>query len=138
MEVLDIQFESWNVFHLRFNWFAILLLFLIILVVYWISDIVSRRVIKKSIMIDEINLGIGNSSVKLIYDKKDREIAYKLWVELSTRKIGIPFDKEYDVIIEVYNSWYEFFRIARELLKAVPVSRLAYSSDLIDLTESTE
>ena len=45
------------------------------------------------------------------------------------------FDKEHDVITEVYNSWYEFFKIARELLKDIPASRLPYSNDLIELTE---
>lgn len=80
-------------------------------------------------------MGIGDSSVKLTYNKKDQAIAYKLWVELSTRKIGLMFDKEYDVITEVYNSWYEFFKIARELLKDIPASRLPYSNDLIVLTE---
>ena len=90
---------------------------------------------KHSITIDEVNLGIGDTSVKLVYNKKDQEIAYKLWVELSTRKIGLPFDQENDVISEVYNSWYDFFKIARELLKEIPVSRLPYSNDLIKLTE---
>ena len=91
---------------------------------------------KHCIIFDEINLGIGrNSSVKLKYNKKDQEVAYKLWVELSTRKIGLPFDRENDVINEVYDSWYEFFKIARELLKDIPVSRLPYSNDLIKLTE---
>ena len=80
-------------------------------------------------------MGIGDSSIKLIYNKKDQEIAYKLWVELSTRKIGLPFEREYDVIAEVYDSWYEFFKIARELIKEVPASRLPYSNDLIELTE---
>lgn len=61
---------------------------------------------------DEIILGIGrNSSVKLKYNRKDQEVAYKLWVELSTRKIGLPFDQENDVITEVYNSWYDFLRL---------------------------
>ena len=35
----------------------------------------------------------------------------------------------------MYNSWYDFFKIARELLKDIPASRLPYSNDLIKLTE---
>ena len=49
---------------------------------------------KHSITINEVNLGIGDTSVKLVYNKKDQEIAYKLWVELSTRKIGLPLIKK--------------------------------------------
>ena len=131
MEIFGVEFESWNVVLLRLNWFTIILLLVIIFVVSWIYSVVNNRISRKSITIDEINLGIGDSSVKLTYNKKDQEIAYKLWVELSTRKIGLMFDKEYDVITEVYNSWYEFFKIARELLKDIPVSRLPYSNDLI-------
>ena len=54
----------------------------------------------------------------------DSQIAYKIWVELSTRKIGIPVDIEKDVIVEVYNSWYQFFGITRELIKEIPASKL--------------
>ena len=135
MEIFGVEFESWNVVLLRLNWFAIILFFVIIFAVSWIYRVVNNRINRKSITIDEINLGIGDSSVKLTYNKKDQEIAYKLWVELSTRKIGLMFDKEHDVITEVYNSWYEFFKIARELLKDIPASRLPYSNDLIELTE---
>ena len=135
MEIFGVEFESWNVVLLRLNWFAIILLLVIIFVVSWIYSVVNNRISRKSITIDEINLGIGDISVKLTYNKKDQEIAYKLWVELSTRKIGLMFDKEHDVITEVYNSWYEFFKIARELLKDIPASRLPYSNDLIVLTE---
>ena len=67
--------------------------------------------------------------------KKDQEIAYKIWVELSTRKIGIPFEKEYDIIIEIYDSWYEFFKITRDLLKEIPVNKISHSNELILLTE---
>ena len=87
-------------------------------------------------MVDEVSLGIGNSQVKLKYNKKDQEIAYKLWVELSTRKIGLDFDPENDVVFEVYDSWYNFFTIARELMKEIPVERLKYSPELIELTET--
>ena len=62
-------------------------------------------------------------------------IAYKIWVELSTRKIGLRFDEENDVIKEVYDSWYKFFETVRELLKEVPANRIPYASKLIDLTE---
>lgn len=135
MEIFGVEFESWNVVLLRLNWFTIILLFVIIFVASWIYSVINNHINRKSITIDEINLGIGDSSVKLTYNKKDQEIAYKLWVELSTRKIGLIFDKEHDVITEVYNSWYEFFKIARELLKDIPASRLPYSNDLIVLTE---
>lgn len=132
MELFGIEFENWNTLILRLNWFAIVVSFGLVNVGIYI---LKKCIYKKSIIVDEINLGIGDSGVKLTYNRKDQEIAYKLWVELSTRKIGILFDKEHDVISEVYISWYEFFKIARELLKEIPASRLPYSNDLIELTE---
>lgn len=135
MNIIDIEIESWNTFIFKFNWIAVI----ITLIVLWGISFLLKKCInyvnKKSVTIDEVNLGIGNSSVKLSYSKKDQEIAYKLWVELSTRKIGLRFDKENDVIKEVYDSWYKFFETARELLKDIPANRIAFSSDLIELTE---
>lgn len=135
MQILNLEFESWNIILLKINWVTVLAAFAILFVVVWVFKRIYGYLNKKSIVIDEVCLGIGDSSVKLKYDKKDQEIAYKLWVELSTRKIGLLYDEENDVITEVYNSWYEFFKTARELLKQVPVHRLKYSDELIKLTE---
>lgn len=81
-----------------------------------------------------MQLGIGNNNVKFKINRNNQEIAYKLWVELSTRKIGLEFEPEYDVIIEVYNSWYAFGGTARDLLKEIPVEAIDKSDYLIKLT----
>lgn len=135
LNLFNIELESWNIIVIKLNWLAIIILLIALLVICLIFKKCMSIVNKCSVTISEVNLGIGNSSVKLSYSKKDQEIAYKLWVELSTRKIGLPFDQENDVINEVYDSWYEFFKIARELLKEIPSSRITYSSDLIQLTD---
>lgn len=74
--------------------------------------------------IDEAELGVGNQKVKLRANRDDLRVAYQLWVELSTRKIGLPIDYDDDVIVEVYDSWYQFFGITRELIKDIPPSKL--------------
>ncbi len=74
--------------------------------------------------IDTAELGIGSHKISFKPNLRDQEIAYKIWVELSTRKIGLPIDLEHDVISEVYDSWYNFFSITRELIKDIPVSKL--------------
>lgn len=121
---------------MRFN---IVLVFLLVFIAFLISCFIKHIKHffgKNSIEINEINLGIGtNSSIKLKYNSKEKDIAYKLWVEISTRKIGLKFDEENDVITEVYDSWYEFFKIARELMKEIPVNN---SSNVIRLTDLTE
>jgi len=74
--------------------------------------------------VDETELGIGNHKIKLSLNKTDTQIAYKIWVELSTRKIGLEVDLDKDLFIHVYSSWYEFFKITRELIKEVPAEKL--------------
>lgn len=106
MNIINIEIQEWTTVLFKFNWLAIV----IILALIWILSFLMKKCLnhinKKCITVDEMSLGIGNSSVKFSYSKKDQEIAYKIWVELSTRKIGLPYDKKNDVIKEVYDSWY--------------------------------
>jgi len=78
--------------------------------------------------VDEAEIGIGSAKVKLRPNMTDRQVAYSIWVELSTRKIGLPIDFEHDVIIEIYDSWYSFFSVTRELLKTVPINKVRRGS----------
>lgn len=74
--------------------------------------------------IDEAEFGIGNQRIRLRPNSVDQQIAYKIWVELSTRKIGLPIDLNDDVVVEIYDSWYNFFSVTRDLIKDVPVAKL--------------
>lgn len=78
--------------------------------------------------IDTAEMGIGSHRISFKPNLRDQEIAYKIWVELSTRKIGLPIDLEHDVIAEVYDSWHTFFSITRELIKDIPVSKVKHES----------
>lgn len=71
----------------------------------------------------EIKLGgIGKVSIKPNYEV--RQIAHKAWVELNTRKAGLPIDKENDVIGDIYESWYNLFGEIRALTRDIPASKL--------------
>ena len=135
MNIIEFEFENFYTVLLRINWIAIIVGLILVCLLPILWKYINKHLNKKSINVSQLDLGIGNSTIKLTYNKKDQEVAYKLWVELSTRKIGIPFDEENDVIVEVYNSWYEFFKIARETIKEIPAERIPYSSELINLTE---
>lgn len=95
------------------------------LIILWlvIRLFTSWRAPWRSFVIDAAEFGLGNQKIKLRPNDIDRQIAYKIWVELSTRKIGLEIDLDNDVISEVYDSWYNFFAITRELIKEVPVSK---------------
>lgn len=134
MNIFEFQFENWYTFCARFNWLALIITLIIIGFILYIIKKSTKKLGYHYIDVDAVTLGIGKNNIKLKYNKKDQEIAYKLWVELNTRKIGLPYDEKNDVIVEVYNSWYEFFKIARELLKDIPPSRLHYSAKLITVT----
>lgn len=91
------------------------------------------RLSGKWLEINEAEIGIGNQKIKIKPNYEDIQIAYKLWVELSTRKIGLPIDFEHDVIIEIYKSWYEFFRLTRELIKNIPVAKIRKGEGTVSL-----
>lgn len=78
--------------------------------------------------IDSAEFGLGDQKISLKPNDTDRQIAYSIWVELSTRKIGLPIDVEDDVIAEIYESWYAFFSVTRELIKDIPVSKVRSDS----------
>jgi hypothetical protein len=129
MDLLRISIDpNWNIQVFANKWLllavlfpAVLLLLRILHAKYW------GRPAWRSFEIDEAEIGIGNQRIKIKPNCDDRQIAYKLWVELSTRKIGLPIDFENDVIPEIYASWYSFFKLTRDLIKDIPVSRLAKS-----------
>lgn len=136
MDIINIELENWYSLSIKLNYIAIILLFVILFGVSIIVKKILPLLHKNSMYIDEVELGIGtNSKVKFKFSREDREIAYKLWVEMSTRKIILPFDEENDVIVEVYDSWYSFFGIARGLLKDIPVEKLNSSKQLISVTD---
>ena len=121
MNIINVSFDGFTTINFSINWIVIAVLVLLVAGVAWGIKKVLPLIGRRSISVDQASIGIGNSSITLKLNKKDQEIAYKLWVELSTRKIGLPYDEDNDVIAEVYDSWYTFFKIARDLLKDIPV-----------------
>lgn len=77
--------------------------------------------------IDEAEIGLGSNKVKVKPNFEDMQVAYQLYVELSTRKIGLPIDFEDDFLIEVYDSWFEFFKVTREHIKSIPAQKIRRS-----------
>ena len=82
----------------------------------------------RSFEIDQAEIGVGSSKFRFKPNLTDRQVAYAIWVELSTRKIGLPIDFEHDVVAEIYDSWHNFFTVTRDLIKSVPVSYIRRQS----------
>jgi hypothetical protein len=102
--------------------FSLVLLALGVAFLIW--NLVGHRLgIWRRLEIDGAVFGLGDQKISLRPNITDMQVAYRIWVELSTRKIGLPILLEDDVLVEVYDSWYSFFAVTRELIKEVPVSR---------------
>jgi hypothetical protein len=90
----------------------------------------------KSLTLDRAEFGMGAGRVTLSPNYTDRQVAYQVWVEMSTRKIGLPIDLDDDVIAEIYDSWHSFFGVTRDLVKSIPVNRVSdkCTKEIIDLS----
>lgn len=78
----------------------------------------------KQFEIDQAEIGVGRNKLRFRPNSADRQVAYAIWVELSTRKIGLPIDFEHDVVAEIYDSWFNFFTVTRDLVKGIPVNQV--------------
>jgi hypothetical protein len=126
--LLSLEWDSarWN-FDLNLSvWLALgfLLVFGMLAVWHWRAGGWSFR----SFEIDQAEIGVGKSKFKFRPNVTDRQVAYAIWVELSTRKIGLPIDLDHDVISEIYDSWYNFFSVTRDLVKGIPVTQIKRDS----------
>jgi hypothetical protein len=82
----------------------------------------------RSFEIDQAEIGVGNNKFRFKPNLADRQVAYAIWVELSTRKIGLEIDFEHDVLAEIYDSWYNYFTVTRDLIKGIPVAQVKRDS----------
>ena len=78
--------------------------------------------------IDQAEIGVGDTKLSFRPNLTDRQVAYAIWVELSTRKIGLPIDLSDDVIAEIYDSWYNYFSVTREMIKTISVTKVRNKS----------
>ena len=98
---------------------ASILIILIVIVIYFIYGTI-KFFLKKKFKIVTMNINIANiGSVSIEKNRDISKIAHKAWVEIMTRKVGLLFEEDKDVIVEVYNSWYALFELIRELLKEI-------------------
>lgn len=101
----------------------IIILVILIIICKWIYVLIRKHKISKYEIV-ELNVNIGKfGSVKIVANKEVSLIAYQAWVEIITRKVGLLFEDNKDVITEIYDSWYQIFKVIRELLKSVESSK---------------
>ncbi len=134
MDIFKLYFDDdWNLL-ISFHW-TIYLLLAIVLVIWIIRFFKNKLLFHQNIEIDSAEIGIQGQKIKIKPNYTNVDIAYKIWVELNTRKIGLPIDFENDVIVEVYKSWYQFFGITRELIKGLPATKIRGDKSTKELIE---
>lgn len=83
-------------------------------------------------------LSRNNRHGKPLRDPEAFRVAYQLWVELKTRKLGQPILTDHDIVVEIYDSWYAFFKASRELIKAIPLHRRPSDGQMRELIHVSE
>jgi len=105
-------------------WVLLIVVIIVMAIFIWRTGFFRRS---SKLVLKSAQIGFGNGTLTYEVNDSDFQIAYSIWVELATRKLGIPIDLENDVIVEVYDSWYSFFGVTRELIKSIPASKLKKS-----------
>lgn len=77
----------------------------------------------------EIVVPFVGGKVKITPNHDVLRVAHQAWTEITTRKAGLEFEEKHDVIVEVYDSWYDLFKEIRSLIKAIPAHKLKESKD---------
>jgi hypothetical protein len=99
----------------------------------------SRRI--KRYKLVKVNIPLGNiGEAEFAPNEKDIQIAHEIWVELVTRKAAQPIDEENDVLVEIYDSWYELFKRVRTLIAEIPPDLLRHESStqkVVDIATKT-
>jgi hypothetical protein len=90
-----------------------------------------RRRLQATAVSVGLPFGLGSTT----YDTRplDRIVAWKLYVQLVTRKAALPFNSDRDRVDEVLNSLFELFGVARELLLELRPADIAASSGVAEL-----
>ena len=88
--------------------------------------------------VEEVSLNVGGAEFKIKPNRDAVNLAHRVWVELVTRKAALPFDRDHDVVVEVYDSLYTLFGEVREIAKQIPAHHLRGDSDLRQVVEAVE
>lgn len=134
--ILIIRHVSGQGFTVQLGFPVIALLVALIAALLFVFVFMRRRRNMQDWHVVEATIKLGNiGDIKIAPSKAVVELAHKAWTELMTRKAGLEFDEKNDVIVEVYNSWYELFKQLRQLCRDAPVGDMPGRQDVLKLIE---
>jgi len=138
IQIMDVALTD-NTLTIYFHIFMVIALIAILILLMVIIYLIRRFHFKTKYELVELNLNIRGPSIKYKIDRnyENLEIAHKIYVELTTRKAAFPIDDDYDVILEIYNSWYELFKTTRLEIKQISGKTLKedpHSDELVKMS----
>lgn len=80
-----------------------------------------------------VSLPFGLGSVTYELTSEDRGIAWRMYVQLVTRKAALPLDEEHDVVADVYTSLYELFSVTRDILSSMNPADISRRKGVADV-----
>jgi hypothetical protein len=91
--------------------------------------------VKRRGRLDSLTLSIpfGLGSITYKTTPAERILAWKLYVQLTTRKAALPFDDGHDLIVEVYESLFDLFSTTRDLILELPSDQFQVRDGLASL-----
>lgn len=130
----DLSLLDWNGwgFEARVGLFWLVLGIALFVSVWWLLPLLQRKWLR-GYRTRAVKLGFKGVEWEICPDSETRRVAHQAWVEIKSRKVGLPFQEGADVIVEVYNSWYQLFGVLRELAKSVPADRIHDCEDTRNL-----
>ena len=123
-KMIDIDWDS-STYTLQFQ-FSVAF-FLLLLVVAGSLFFLNKNYSKSKLDIVEMDIELSGNPKAVFKIKRDYstlQIANRIYIELVTRKVALPFEDGKDSILEIYNSWYVLFDLLREELKTIPGNHL--------------
>ena len=119
-------------FEIRIGVIWFVLLAAIFLLIWWVLPWARRKCLR-TYRTKSVKLTFKGVEWEICPDTETRRVAHQAWVEIKSRKVGLPFEEGSDVVVEVYNSWYQLFGVLRDLAKSIPADRLQDCDDTRDV-----
>lgn len=130
-ELSLLDWNGWG-FEIRLGLVWLLLLVVLAALAWWVLPWLRRRFLH-GFRTKSVKVSFKGVEMEICPDTETWRIAHQAWVEIKSRKVGLPFDGEFDVITEVYDSWYALFGVLRDLTKSIPADRLQQCGPTRDL-----
>lgn len=126
----DLRLLDWNGWGIEVRVGALWLVVgvLVVVAISWLLPWARRRRLK-GFRTKSVKLTFKGAEWEICPDTETRRVAHQAWVEIKSRKVGQPFEEEFDVIVEVHKSWYMLFGVLRDLAKTIPADRLQDCDD---------